>query len=60
LGRLKLTKAGLRQRDELVVELCKARGLPVAITMAGGYARNVDDIADIHAATVRVAAAMLS
>jgi acetoin utilization deacetylase AcuC-like enzyme len=60
LGRLKLTKAGLRQRDELVLELCKARGLPVAITMAGGYARNVDDIADIHAATVRVAAAMLS
>jgi len=59
LGRLKLTKDGLRQRDELVLGLCKARGLPVAITMAGGYARNVDDIADIHVATVKVAAGMV-
>ncbi len=58
LGRLKLTKDGLRQRDELVLELCKARRLPVAITMAGGYARNVEDIADIHLATVKVAAAL--
>jgi acetoin utilization deacetylase AcuC-like enzyme len=60
LGRLKMTKNGLRQRDELVLELCKARGLPVAITMAGGYARNVEDIADIHVATVRVASAFHS
>jgi len=59
LGRLKLTKDGLRQRDELVLELCKARRLPVAITMAGGYARNVEDIADIHLATVKVAAALV-
>jgi acetoin utilization deacetylase AcuC-like enzyme len=58
LGRLKLTKDGLRQRDELVLELCKAHGLPVAITMAGGYARNVEDIADIHVTTVKVAAGM--
>lgn len=58
LGRLKLTKDGLRQRDELVLGLCKAQRLPVAITMAGGYARNVNDIADIHVATVRVAAAL--
>ncbi len=58
LGRLKLTKNGLRQRDELVLSLCKAQRLPVAITMAGGYARNVDDIADIHTATVRVAAGL--
>ncbi|MEZ4669327.1 MAG: histone deacetylase [Anaerolineae bacterium] len=55
LGRLKLTKAGLQQRDELVLGLCRARGLPVAVTMAGGYARNVEDIVDIHAATVRTA-----
>ncbi len=59
LGRLKLTKDGLRQRDELVLELCKARGLPVAITMAGGYARNVEDIADIHLATIKVVAGMM-
>lgn len=55
LGRLKLTKAGLQQRDELVLGLCRARGLPVAVTMAGGYARNVNDIVDIHTATVRTA-----
>ena len=59
LGRLKLTKDGLRQRDEFVLGLCKAQNLPVAITMAGGYARNVDDIADIHVATVKVAAGLL-
>lgn len=56
LGRLKLTKAGLKRRDEMVLDLCRARGLPVAVTMAGGYARNVEDIVDIHTATVRVAA----
>ncbi|MBA3871259.1 MAG: histone deacetylase [Anaerolineae bacterium] len=59
LGRLKLTKDGLRQRDELVLGLCKARGLPVAITMAGGYAQDVEDIADIHLTTVKVAAGMI-
>lgn len=56
LGRLKVSKDGLRRRDELVLGLCRERGLPVAITMAGGYARNVDDITDIHLETVRVAA----
>ncbi|MBZ0284615.1 MAG: histone deacetylase [Anaerolineae bacterium] len=55
LGRLKLTKAGLLQRDQLVLDLCHARGLPVAITMAGGYARNVEDIVDIHLQTIRLA-----
>lgn len=55
LGRLKLTKTGLAQRDALVLELCKARGLPVAVTMAGGYARNVTDIVDIHSQTVQIA-----
>ncbi len=60
LGRLKLTKSGLRQRDEMVLELCKARALPVAITMAGGYARNVEDIADIHLTTIKVAAEMIA
>lgn len=55
LGRLKLTKAGLLQRDQLVLDLCRSRGLPVAITMAGGYARNVEDIVDIHLQTIRLA-----
>lgn len=56
LGRLKLTKAGLAARDELVLGECRHRGLPVAIAMAGGYARQIDDTVDIHVATVSTAA----
>ncbi len=55
LGRLKLTKAGLRARDELVLRTLRERGVPVAVAMAGGYARNIDDTVDIHAATIRAA-----
>lgn len=56
LGRLKLTKAGLAARDELVFGECRHRGLPIAIAMAGGYARQIDDTVDIHVATVSAAA----
>lgn len=52
LGRLALSKAGLSARDRLVFERCRAAGLPVATTMAGGYAKQIDDIVDIHFATV--------
>jgi acetoin utilization deacetylase AcuC-like enzyme len=55
LGRLKLTKAGLLARDQLVLGMCRAQGIPVAVTMAGGYAREVEDIVDIHLQTVRAA-----
>jgi acetoin utilization deacetylase AcuC-like enzyme len=55
LGRLKLTKAGLAERDALVFRACRAAELPVAVTMAGGYAREVADIVDIHFETVRQA-----
>ena len=54
-GRLKLTIDGLRQRDAIVFDACHARGLPVVVTMAGGYARDVDAIVTIHANTIRVA-----
>jgi acetoin utilization deacetylase AcuC-like enzyme len=59
LGRLKLTQAGLRARDELVFGECQQRKLPVAIAMAGGYARNIADTVAIHATTVRLAKTML-
>lgn len=52
LGKLALTKEGLRMRDRLVLESLKDRNTPVAVAMAGGYAPNVDDIVDIHAMTV--------
>jgi acetoin utilization deacetylase AcuC-like enzyme len=56
LGHLALSKAGLAERDRQVVDACARAGLPLAISMAGGYAEDVEDIVDIHEATVRVAA----
>jgi acetoin utilization deacetylase AcuC-like enzyme len=58
LGRLKLTKSGLLARDRLVLERSLDHGAAVAIAMAGGYAPSVDDIVDIHAATVQLASAL--
>lgn len=55
LGRLMLTKDGLRARDRLVIRLCREAGMPVAVAMAGGYARNIEDTVDIHFSTVQVA-----
>jgi len=57
-GRMKLTKPGLLERDRFVLESCRAIGLPVAITMAGGYAKHPDDVADIHFQTVKLAASI--
>lgn len=56
LGRLKLTIDGLRARDALVFDTCGAAGLPVAVSMGGGYAPDVDAIVRIHANTLREAA----
>lgn len=58
LGRLKLSVEGLRSRDALVLGRCRAEGIPVAISMAGGYAPDVEAIITIHANTFRVAAAL--
>jgi acetoin utilization deacetylase AcuC-like enzyme len=55
LGRLALTKSGLAERDRLVLSRCRSAGLPVAITMAGGYGRRIEDTVDIHFQTVRIA-----
>ena len=54
-GRLALTKNGLAQRDQMVFKACDAAGLPVAVTMAGGYSRQVNDTVDIHFQTVTAA-----
>ena len=56
LGRMAVSKEGLVERDRLVFELCTQYGLPVAVVMAGGYARNIDDTVDIQFNTVRIAA----
>ena len=60
LGRLKLTKAGLARRDALVLEALRARGIPVAIAMAGGYARDIADSVEIHFNTILAARRMFS
>ena len=55
LGRLKLTKSGLANRDRFVLAELSKRSIPAAIAMAGGYAHRVEDIVDIHLQTVRTA-----
>jgi acetoin utilization deacetylase AcuC-like enzyme len=60
LGRLKLTKGGLARRDEMVFAALRERRIPVAVAMAGGYARDIADTVDIHATTVLTARRMLS
>jgi acetoin utilization deacetylase AcuC-like enzyme len=52
LGGLSLTIDGLKRRDELVFRVARARGIPVMVTYAGGYARNVEDTVTIHCNTV--------
>ncbi len=56
LGRLALTKPGLAGRDRLVFDACGRAGLPVAVVMGGGYARNIQDTVAIQLETVRIAA----
>jgi len=59
LGRLKVSKAGLARRDRLVFDGCAHAGVPVAIVLSGGYAKNVGDTVDIHFQTARLAVEML-
>jgi len=58
LGRLALTKEGLRARDRKVFELCRAASVPVAVVMAGGYSADIADTVDIHFSTVEIAASI--
>ena len=60
LGRLALTKAGLRARDELVLDRLLATGARVCVVLAGGYADDVRDTVDINAATAAAVARRLS
>jgi acetoin utilization deacetylase AcuC-like enzyme len=60
LGRLALSKHGLATRDRVVLQALSDRDIPVAIVMAGGYAEKVEDVVDIHAATVEIALALFA
>jgi acetoin utilization deacetylase AcuC-like enzyme len=60
LGRLALTIDGLRARDHLVLSECRARNIPVATTMSGGYAAEISDTVEIHCNTIRAARAVFN
>jgi len=59
LGRLGLSFDGLAERDRQVLARCKAHRTPVAIAMAGGYARQINDTVHIHSTTIHLAKALL-
>jgi acetoin utilization deacetylase AcuC-like enzyme len=59
LGRLKLTHQGLMERDRAVCAFARERGIPVAITLGGGYADPIARTAEAHANTFRTAARLL-
>ena len=54
-GRMSVTKNGLAERDRAVFECASEAGLPVVVTMAGGYAREISNSVDVHFETVRQA-----
>jgi acetoin utilization deacetylase AcuC-like enzyme len=55
LGGLRLSLRGLERRDRLVFEKARAKKIPVMVTLAGGYARRVEDTVQIHTTTIQVA-----
>jgi acetoin utilization deacetylase AcuC-like enzyme len=57
LGGLRLTKDGLRRRDRMVIEAVWRARVPLVITLAGGYARRLEDTVEIHVATIEEAKA---
>jgi acetoin utilization deacetylase AcuC-like enzyme len=56
LGRLKLSAPGLAERDRRVLGALRERGVPVAISMAGGYGRDIHETVAIQARTLELAA----
>lgn len=55
LGRLAVSIAGLRTRDELVLSQCHERKIPVVTVMSGGYGQDISDTVEIHCNTIRTA-----
>ena len=56
LGRLSVSKEGLAERDRMVLETCRGRDIPVALTMAGGYANEISHTVDVHFQSIMKAA----
>ena len=55
LGRLKVSKEGMRLRDEIVFQYSLDRHLPIAFSMAGGYGKEIESTVDIHFQTIKTA-----
>ena len=55
LGRLKVSKDGMRLRDEVVFQYALSKKLPVAMSMAGGYGKDIESTVDIHFQTIKTA-----
>jgi acetoin utilization deacetylase AcuC-like enzyme len=55
LGRLKVSAEGLAERDRRVFDACRARGVAVAVSMAGGYGRDIDTTVGVHLRTLQLA-----
>lgn len=55
LGHLALSREACRTRDQIVLALCKSRGVPVQVSMGGGYSQHIIDIVEAHCNTYRVA-----
>lgn len=58
LGGLRLTLDGIKKRDAFVLAECRRRGVPVALTLSGGYAKKFTDTVRIHAGTIKAALAV--
>ena len=48
LGHLNISTEGVYQRDAMVFDICKRKGLPVAAVIGGGYQRNIDNLVEVH------------
>jgi len=55
LGRLKISSHGLAERDRRVLDALRARRIPVAVAMAGGYGADIDTTVGVHLRTVQEA-----
>jgi acetoin utilization deacetylase AcuC-like enzyme len=59
LGRLRLTSAGLAERDRMVFSACRRLGIPVVVTLGGGYAEPIEKTVEAHARTYCLAVDLL-
>ncbi|HNP19353.1 MAG TPA: histone deacetylase [Fulvivirga sp.] len=60
LGKMALSKVGVKQRDHLVISNCFSRNIPLVITMGGGYSARLVDLVDAHCNTFRTAVDLYS